>query len=94
MLQGQSDAVRPVRKFFVGAFPAIADECNVVTKATLDHLVGELYSGVDVVWVLKSLQLENWLLINRWQPVPCEGVLVSAWSQHFSPPEKAIALLL
>ena len=57
--QSVRQAVRPVGELLVGAAAAVADQRGVVAEALLDHAVGQLHGGVEVVWILEFGPIEE-----------------------------------
>ena len=51
--------VGPVGQLLVGAAAAVADQRDVVAEAPLDHAVGQLDGGIEVVWILKLGSLQQ-----------------------------------
>ena len=50
--------IRPVGEFLVGASPAIADECSVITEPVADHGIGQLVTDIDVSGIVEAVEQE------------------------------------
>ena len=84
--QSMRDAVRPIGKFLIGPPPPIADQGHIVTKATINHPVGQFGRGIDPVGIGIIIQQVIGLLIGGGQAVAAECVGMARWSQHHTPP--------
>ena len=51
--------LRPVGELLVGALAAIADQRDAIAEALLDHPVGELDGGVEMLRILKLRPVEQ-----------------------------------
>ena len=73
------EAVRPVGKLLVGASAAVADQRGSVAEALLDHAIGELDGGVQILRVLEFGSIENQIgpLLRRGK---LSRVKVSTWA--------------
>ena len=71
--------LRPVGQLLVGAAAAVADQRRVVAEALLDHAVGQLDGGVEVLGILELRPVEQQVgpLLGRRQIVAREGVDVA-----------------
>ena len=78
--------VGPIGQLFVGAAAAVADQRRMVAKAFVDHRIGQLNRGIQIVRVVKPHQLKGGPLVNRRQPVAGKCINMRAWSQHRSLP--------
>ena len=75
--------VRPVGQLLVGAAAAVADQRGVVAEALLDHAVGQLHGGVEVLGILELGPVEQEVgpLLGRREVVAREGVDVGGGAQ-------------
>ena len=73
--------VRPIGEFFVCASSTVADQRDVITKTLLDHAVGQLDSGVDVLGIPVPIEHDLRPLLGGRQVVAGERVDVGGRAQ-------------
>ena len=85
------EPVRPVGQLLVGAPAAVADQRDVVAEAALDHAVGQLDRGVELLGIVEAVEQEVRPLLERRKIVAGERVDMGGRPEHDHPPRQAPA---